>query len=156
MQENFLDDKTFQTIIANTPLVSVDLIVKHDHKILLGKRVNPPAKGYWFTLGGRILKGEMIQDAIYRIAKIELGQTIASTPRYLGTFEHIYKNSIYQDTSTHYINLGYEVEVKDLKRLPKEQHNDYQWFSLDRLMKDKDVHPYVKDYFTIERGTIPQ
>ena len=59
MQENnlgYLTGDLFKTIIDNTPLVSVDLIVKCKGKILLGKRVNKPAQGYWFTLGGRVLK----------------------------------------------------------------------------------------------------
>jgi colanic acid biosynthesis protein WcaH len=49
---DFLEDIVFKTIIENTPLVSVDLIIKNENKILLGKRVNKPAQGYWFTLGG--------------------------------------------------------------------------------------------------------
>ncbi len=156
MKQDFLPDEIFQTIITHTPLVSVDLIVKKEEKILLGKRVNNPAKDYWFTLGGRILKGEMIQDAIQRIAQIELGQTLKTTPRYLGTFEHIYDDSIYEGVSTHYINLGYEVEVDSIDRLPKEQHHDYKWLSLKELMTSTEVHPYVKDYFSPKMGSIPQ
>ena len=67
MHENnpaYLAGDLFKTIIDNTPLVSVDLIVKHKGKVLLGKRVNKPAQGYWFTLGGRIFKNESIQSAI--------------------------------------------------------------------------------------------
>ena len=50
LQENntgYLEGDLFKTIIDNTPLVSVDLIVKHEGKVLLGKRVNKPAQGYW-------------------------------------------------------------------------------------------------------------
>jgi len=156
MKQDFLPDELFKTIITHTPLVSVDLIVKKEGKIFLGKRVNNPAKDYWFTLGGRILKGEMIQDAIHRITQIELGQALKTTPHYLGTFEHIYDDSIYEETSTHYINIGYEVAVDGLDTLPKEQHDDYKWFSLEELMTSTEVHPYVKDYFSPKRGSIPQ
>ncbi len=156
MKQNFLTDEIFKTVITHTPLVSVDLIVKKENKILLGKRVNRPAQNYWFTLGGRILKGEMIRDAIQRIAKIELGESFCSTPVYLGTFEHIYNDSIYEGVSTHYINLGYEIQVDSLHALPKEQHHDYRWFSVEELMTDAQVHPYVKDYFSAKKGSIPQ
>ncbi len=67
----YLRGDLFKTIIENTPLVSVDLIVKHKGKVLLGKRVNKPAQGYWFTLGARVLKNERIQDAITRICNVE-------------------------------------------------------------------------------------
>jgi colanic acid biosynthesis protein WcaH len=156
LQEHFLEDTIFKTIIENTPLVSVDIIVKKDNKILLGKRINKPAYGYWFTLGGRVLKNEMIQDAIKRIYKIELGSEISSVPKFIGIFEHFYTDSIYDNISTHYINLGYEVEVSELQSLPSDQHNDYKWFSINELMQSNEVHNYVKDYFTKELGSIPQ
>ena len=152
----YLRGDVFKTVIENTPLVSVDLIVKQDGKILLGKRVNNPAKGFWFTLGGRVLKNEAIKDAIYRIGKQELDIIIKTEPRFLGVFEHLYTDSIFESVSTHYVNLGYEIEVSHLEDLPTEQHNEYHWFTMEALMQSKEVHPYVKDYFTKEKGTVPQ
>ena len=93
MHENnpgYLAGDLFKTIIENTPLVSVDLIVKNKGKVLLGKRVNKPAQGYWFTLGGRVLKNENIQSAIKRIGKQETGIIIDSDPKFIGVFEHLY------------------------------------------------------------------
>ena len=52
-----LPSKKFEVVVESTPLVSIDLVVRApDKKILLGKRVNRPAQGYWFVPGGRILK----------------------------------------------------------------------------------------------------
>ena len=59
-----LNNKTFKTVIQSTPLISIDLIVKKDNKILLGKRLNKPAQGYLFSIGGRIYKNETINNAI--------------------------------------------------------------------------------------------
>ncbi|MEG1251614.1 MAG: NUDIX domain-containing protein, partial [Citrobacter sp.] len=57
----------FQTIVQNTPLISIDFIVKNERdEVLLGKRVNKPAKGYWFVPGGRIFKNETIFQAFKR------------------------------------------------------------------------------------------
>ena len=54
----------FKTVVENTPLISIDFIVENSEgKYLLGKRTNAPACGYWFTLGGRILKDEPIAEA---------------------------------------------------------------------------------------------
>ena len=154
--KGYLEGEVFKTVIENTPLVSVDLIVMHEGRVLLGRRVNRPAKGYWFTLGGRVLKNERIKDAIVRIAHMELGTELTSSPRFIGVFEHLYDDSIFDAVSTHYVNLAYEVELSDLKELPTAQHSDYQWFDLDVLMQSEEVHPYVKDYFTPEKGTVPQ
>ncbi len=154
--EGYIEGETFKSVIANTPLVSVDLIVRDREKVLLGRRINKPAHGYWFTLGGRILKDEMINSAIRRIAKVELGIELTSTPKFIGVFEHLYDDSIFDHVTTHYVNLGYEVELTALETLPKEQHDDYRWFDLEELMHSSDVHDYVKDYFTQQKGTVPQ
>ena len=57
----FLEKELFSSIIENTPLISIDLVVKnHENKILLGKRINKPAYNSWFVPGGRIYKDEKI------------------------------------------------------------------------------------------------
>ena len=66
----------------------------------------------------------------------------------MGVWDHFYNNSaLDQNTSTHYVNLAYEVEVYERPDLPDEQHIDYKWFSVDELLKSKQVHKYTKDCF---------
>jgi len=55
-----LDDYTFKTVVDSTLLVSIDILLKKDNKFLLGRRVNKPAQGYFFSTGGRINKNEAI------------------------------------------------------------------------------------------------
>jgi colanic acid biosynthesis protein WcaH len=142
-----LDNQTFKTVINSTPLISIDLLVKKDNKILLGKRINKPAQSYLFSIGGRVYKNETINGAMMRIAKNELNIMLKFTPRFIGVFEHLYDDSIYQDVSTHYVNLAYEIEIEDTPNPPTEQHNEYQWLTINELLKSEQVHKYVKDYF---------
>jgi len=142
-----LDDQTFETVISSTPLISIDLLVKKDNKILLGKRINKPAQGYLFSIGGRVYKNETINSAMIRIASNELNISLKLMSRFIGVFEHFYDDSIYQDVSTHYVNLAYEIEIEETLSLPTEQHNEYQWLTINELLKSKQVHKYVKDYF---------
>ena len=140
----------FKTVVKNTPLISIDFIIKNkiDNKILLGKRTNKPALGYYFTLGGRVLKDETIENAQKRIFKNELGIELIETPKFIGVFEHFYNDSFVDDSiSTHYINLAYEIQVSYRQDLPKAQHNSYIWLSLNELKNSNEVHKYVKDYF---------
>ncbi|MCJ7765356.1 MAG: GDP-mannose mannosyl hydrolase [Thiovulaceae bacterium] len=152
----YIEGDVLRNVITNTPLISVDLIVKDRGKILLGKRVNKPAQGYWFTLGGMVLKNETISSAISRIAKTELGIELTSALKFIGVFEHLYDDGIFDHVSTHYVNIGYEVELSGLEALPKEQHDDYRWFGLEELLQSDEVHGYAKDYFTTQKGTVPQ
>ena len=142
-----LDDATFKTIIDSAPLISIDILLKKDNKILLGKRINKPAQGYFFSTGGRINKNETIDSAMVRIVKNELNIELKFMPEFIGVFEHFYDDSMYEDVSTHYVNLAYEYEVEEVLNLPIEQHNEYQWFTVSELLKSKQVHKYVKDYF---------
>ena len=128
-----LDNQTFKTVINSTPLISIDLLVKKDNKILLGKRINKPAQGYLFSIGGRVYKNETINSAMIRIANDELNISLKLTLKFIGVFEHFYDDSIYQDVSTHYVNLAYEIEIEETLNLPTEQHNEYQWLTIDEL-----------------------
>ena len=95
-----LDKEIFRCVVKNTPLISIDFIIKKENKILLGKRINPPAKGYYFTIGGRIFKNETIENAKKRILKEELNLSLTPYPlslNFIGTFEHFYEDSIFGD-----------------------------------------------------------
>ncbi|GAB3520294.1 GDP-mannose mannosyl hydrolase [Photobacterium alginatilyticum] len=137
-------------MIKNSPLVSIDLVVKNSRgEILLGKRINRPAKGYWFVPGGRILKDESISQAFSRITKIELGVEISlERANFLGPYEHFYTDNFFGDEfSTHYVALGYEVELNlTCEQLPEQQHDHYRWFTLKEILTATDIHKHSKWY----------
>lgn len=150
MTNVFLSDDVFQHIVKNTPLISIDLIVKNNQgQVLLGKRNNPPAKNFWFVVGGRIRKNEKFHQAFTRLTMQELGQSFSlEQARFIAPYQHFYDDSIFGDNiSTHYVVLAYELVVDNLNNLPIEQHSHYQWFNVDELLKNNEVHQYTKDYF---------
>lgn len=63
-----LIDLTFKIILDSISLISIDIILKKDGEVLLGKRVNKPAKSYFFSTVDRIKKNKAITNAIKRIA----------------------------------------------------------------------------------------
>ena len=143
-----IPNEQFKIVIEHTPLISIDLVTMHQDKVLLGKRVNKPAKGYYFTVGGIVRKNESFKEAKKRIAKDELGIDLNQEPKFIGVFEHFYNDSIFDEISTHYINHGYLLKLdKELIELPQEQHNDYKWFTIKELLQSEEVHKHVKDYF---------
>ena len=112
----FLEKELFSSIIENTPLISIDLIIKDSEgKILLGQRINKPAKNSWFVPGGRIYKDEKIEDAFKRITKDEIGKEFnISNSSFKGVYQHFYDDNVFNDNfSTHYIVLGFELVIKE-------------------------------------------
>ena len=151
----FSEKELFSSIIGNAPLISIDLVVKNsENKILLGKRLNKPAKNSWFVPGGRIFKDEQIEDAFKRITKDEIGKAYdIKTAKFKGVYQHFYDDNVFNDNfSTHYIVLGFELVIKEELSLGTIQHDKYKWFTQEELLNNKDVYTYVKDYFKKENG----
>ncbi len=144
-----LNLETFKTVIASTPLVSIDLIIRNDKgQVLLGKRINKPAQGCWFVPGGRVLKDELFKSAFDRILRTELGIS-AGKGDFIGIYEHFYENNFTgTGFSTHYIVLAYEVYLtRLLENMPIDQHSEYRWYSIEDLLADCNVHQHTKWYF---------
>jgi len=145
-----LDPKTFQIILDNAPLVSIDLCLVYDSSILLGKRNNMPLKGRWFTPGGRIFKNERWQDAIDRIAFNELGIQKDEELQFqiMGIWDHMYKDSIFgADHSTHYVNIPHYVFLdKKILIISDKQHSEFDWFDLNEINNENAFHSYMIDY----------
>lgn len=148
-----LDYSTFKTIVKHTPLVSIDLLVVNpEEKLLLGWRINSPAKNSWFVPGGRIIKDETIHQAFRRISLSELGiEMDISKGSFLGVYEHIYPMENFcesKDFSTHYIVLGFRIDIAgNLSDLPVLQHKSYRWVAIPEVLSDPDIHQNVKNYF---------
>lgn len=149
-----LDDASFIQVVANTPLVAIDLIVPDgDGRVLVGRRTNQPAKGLWFVPGGRIRKNERLDTAYRRLGYAELGlaNLNRANARFLGVYEHLYDDNFAGTigVSTHYVVLAYELPPTaiSLTDLPPEQHTAYRWASSAELLDDESVHENTKVYF---------
>ena len=145
-----LDVQTFKAVIENTPLVSIDLCLVCNGQILLGKRRNDPLKGRWFIPGGRIHKNETWQDALLRIAEVELGLRDIAVEDFalMGMWDHFYSNSaLDQNTSTHYVNLPHYAEFKSRPQITlDDQHGEFKWFDLAVVSNDEKFHLYIRNY----------
>ena len=56
-----------------TPLLTVDIIILFEGKLVLIKRMNPPYQGHWALPGGFVDVGETVEHAATREAKEESG-----------------------------------------------------------------------------------
>lgn len=152
---SWLDKESFRHIVASTPLISIDLIVRNETgQVLLGQRLNRPAQGYWFVPGGRIRKNERIDVAFRRLTLTELGfESSTQNASFCGVFEHLYEDNFSgTDFSTHYVVLAYELRLSDSDlNLPLEQHSTYKWQSIDDVIQNESVHANTRVYFDLIR-----
>jgi len=137
----FIPGEDYKKILANMPIPCVDIVLIHDGKFLLGKRNNEPASEQWWIFGGRVFKGETLEEAIVRKTKEEVGIDIdESKLKLLGASETMFDTSE-QGGSAHTINIffSYNLEDEPGVRLDK-QNSENGWF--DKI--DPSLHPYVK------------
>lgn len=148
-----LPEIEFEQVVANAPLVAIDLLVEDaERRMLLGWRKNPPARENWFVPGGRVRKDETLSDAFSRISEEELGQPFRIDQCiFVGVYQHFYPDNFLgkQGASTHYLALAYRLWSGSMAlRLPQTQHTQYRWEHPDNIAQDPLAHPYSRAYFT--------
>lgn len=69
-----LPPEQYRTVLEQVPILCVDgIIVNQQGQVLLVKRKNEPFRDEWWVPGGRVLKGETLEQAFRRKMKEELG-----------------------------------------------------------------------------------
>lgn len=163
MEQEKLSGSSFLALVGNAPLVAMDLvIVRGGTELLLGRRRNRPAQGWWFVPGGRIRKNETMQATLVRVAHDELGLSLSdlsAPPVHLGAFEHFYDDCFAGDVgvSTHYVVMGNLLELPAHAELAAadDQHSDLQWWPLDQAARAETVHRFTRDYVQAVRARQP-
>lgn len=142
--------KIFKTVVENTPLVSIDLCMIYENKILLGLRSGEPLKNTWFTPGGRIMKNESWESCLIRIAKDELGYKVDDIGKFrlMGVWDHFYSNSFFDENiSTQYVNLPHFLKLHEEPSFKNDyQHNALKWFDIKEVAYSNSFHIYVQSY----------
>lgn len=106
----------------------IDLVIKNDNKILLGKLSKKwrTPEGQWGFPGGDINFGETFQKAIERNLEKELGMK-------LKVFKIISINSNFW-LNNHYVNIGVLVDAEGKEELKnKEDWEEWKWFDFNKI-----------------------
>lgn len=133
--------------------MSLDLLILNErNEILLGKRRNRPAKGFFFVPGGRIYKNESPYTALARISREEIGLQLDARDAILhGIYHHVYHDNFLGDPeilSTEYIVIACIFHLDPaLVPVHDGQHDDMHFFSIGAVATDPGIHEFTKDYF---------
>lgn len=148
----WISAQDFASVIRLTPLVAIDLIGHGpDGRVLVGRRVNEPAKGMFFVPGSRISKNETRAAAFLRVTREELGVEVPlAQARLVGVYDHLYVTNRFEEAGygTHYVVLAHELRLElTLAKLPTDQHGEYLWLTPGELLASPAVHENTKAYF---------
>jgi len=149
-----LSSEDFKFVVEKTNLFALDLLVINDAgQVLLGKRENAPAKGFWFVPGGRVYLNESLKSAFERILVNETAIPLTNVKHIslYGLYDHLYEDSFQKDSAlgTHYIVAAYKICIVGTPKLKSdEQHLDLKFFDVADILASNDVHQFTKNYFT--------
>ena len=92
----------YREVVDAMPILCVDLVLRDPNgKYLLVKRKNEPAKDRWWIPGGRLLKGETLEQGAVRQARKELGLEIKALAP-MGYYERHWQASPFGLESGHH------------------------------------------------------
>jgi len=139
---SLIPEDIYKSIVETMPILCVDAIIRNDkQEILLVKRTNEPLKGEWWVPGGRVYKGEKLEDAIKRKIKEELDidiQIKGAVGYYEDQFE---KNPLNVESGLHTLGIVFETKPQSLDIKLDDQSGDWKFF--DKIPDRLAIKPFI-------------
>jgi len=138
----YIPETIYTQIVHIMPIPCVDLLVEDENgKILLIKRANEPAKGYWWFPGGRIHYLESREQAAKRKLKEECGFSAFQIHEW-GTYDVILDmpgstNPRHGVTTLYHVYVRQQGDV-----ILDDQGLDSEWRTPDEWL-DEGLHSFV-------------
>lgn len=139
----FLPIETYKTIVDTMPVLCVDAIISNDiGEYLLIKRAVEPLKGEWWVPGGRVYKGETLEEGIKRKMREELGIEI----RIMGAGgyyeDHFHKDPLNAAGGLHTLSIVFYVKPLNLDVKLDIQSSEWGFFK--DLPQRLEIKPFIK------------
>ena len=104
----------YRQIIEVLPILCVDVIVMNTAgQYLLIKRRNEPKKDKWWVIGGRVRKGESLEEAALRKVREEVSLNVHDLNA-IGYYEGVYsKNIFFSGKNLHTVSVVFSAIIAD-------------------------------------------
>lgn len=118
---------SFRGILQQRPMVAVGLAITRGHDILLYKRKEKHASGFWSCPGGHVEMYEDLVDALKREVLEECGVEIRYTEPKFWTIA----NTVYKDEGKHYVVILYKSKwiSGEAKAMEPEKNDGWHWIN---------------------------
>lgn len=132
MQTDNIPQEKYDEILRLVPIVCVDVAIYYSSGILLIKRRDEPCAGQWWLPGGRLRRGERLEDCAIRKAKEETGLDCE-----FGWMEY-YASTVFE--TVHSVNFVYSLYASNDKVILDDTCLDHKWIYQIEL----NLHEYIK------------
>ncbi|MEM2936027.1 MAG: NUDIX hydrolase [Candidatus Bathyarchaeia archaeon] len=140
MTKNWIEENLYLKIREVMPIPTVDAVVTYKVKFLVLVKKKSPVKDLWWVPGGRVKRGESLEEAVLRKLREETGLE-GRIVRRGGVVNQVFPE-------IHTISVFFHVEVEDDNVKLNEEHRAYKWFS----KSPQDDHNYLKTIVTQTLG----
>jgi ADP-ribose pyrophosphatase YjhB (NUDIX family) len=130
-EDGLIPSSLYDQIVNVMPIPSVEAIVVKDDCLLLLRRRNNPAKGQWWFPGGRIRKGESLEEALFREVKEETGLDVTAY-----RLVNVYSRRF---SERHDVTIVFLCKCGGGKVTLNDEHSEYRFFK--NILRD--MHPYI-------------
>jgi len=138
----------YNQIIEVLPILCVDVIIMNRRgEYLVIKRANEPRKGEWWVIGGRLLKGETLEQAVVRKVWEETSLKV-ETLHPIGYYEAVsQENPFGLAPRLHAVSVVFSAVVDD--GLPiRLDDQSMDWRYSKELPADFRIKPFVEPQVT--------
>lgn len=130
-KSGFIPSGLYDQIIGQMPIPSVEAVIVMNGSLLFLRRKNNPAAGQWWFAGGRIHKGESLEETLRREVKEETGLEIESY-RFIKAYSRVFPER-------HDITIAYLCKCREGKVELDSEHSEYRLFKKLPI----GLHPYL-------------
>jgi colanic acid biosynthesis protein WcaH len=132
----------YRQIIEVLPILCVDVVITNTRgEYLLIKRANEPRKGEWWVIGGRLLKGEMLGEAVVRKVREETSLNIEAG-RPIGYYEALsQENPFGLAPRLHAVSVVFSTVVDDHQEIRLDDQSE-GWKYSEELPADFQIKSF--------------
>jgi len=141
---SFIPEEEYARILEVLPILCVDIAVRNSKgEYLLVKRGNEPLKGEWWVPGGRVLKGETLEQAAIRKVEEEVGIKVDSV-KPMGYYEDTaHTNRFASRVPLHSVSVVFLAVVDDFDGI-KLDSQSLDWKRAKEMPEDFLIKRFMK------------
>ena len=134
----------YKKIIEVLPILCVDVVVRSKNgQCLLIKRANEPLKGVWWVIGGRVMKGETLEQAAVRKVREEAGMNVCSV-KPIGYYEDVSEmNPLGLSSPQHSVSVVFSARFDDHQQVRLDSQST-EWKYSDELPAGFRIKTFVE------------